>query len=145
MPVIGPGPGVPEYDDHDDHDPSARDSPFRRWLAGELDDPEAEHDDYDPAWRTQDTPFRRWLVDRLAAAGSDLSDEFACCYAPVNRYRGLDDGDVQLLAILTDTCVDEVRAAHKADLENWAREQQLRDHPDLAVLDADLDRIRPRP
>ncbi|WP_331768168.1 hypothetical protein [Embleya sp. NBC_00896] len=52
------------------------------------------------------------------------------------------DTDAELLAILTDTTADRVRAAHKADLEDWAREQELRDHPDLAVLDADLDRIR---
>ncbi|WP_327153666.1 hypothetical protein OHU45_04655 [Streptomyces tubercidicus] len=30
-------------------------------------------------------------------------------------------------------------------LDEWAREQQLRDHPDLAVLDADLDRSGYRP
>ncbi|MFI6689089.1 hypothetical protein [Streptomyces sp. NPDC050485] len=43
---------------------------------------------------------------------------------------------------MTGTTVDAVQAAHKADLKEWAGEQQLRDHPDLAVLDADLDRIR---
>jgi hypothetical protein len=141
MAAIGPGFDVPEYDAHD---PSrgAGDSPFRRWLVGDLDDPEAEFDDYDPAWRTQDTPFRRWLIDGLAAAGSTLPAEAVSCYAPANRYQGLSDTDAELLAILTDTTADRVRAAHKADLEAWAREQELRDHPDLAVLDADLDRIR---
>ena len=49
-----------------------------------------------------------------------------------------------LLTILTGVTVEEVHAAHKADLSAWAREQQLRDHPDLAVLDADLDLIRDR-
>ncbi|WP_181924111.1 hypothetical protein [Streptomyces inhibens] len=49
-----------------------------------------------------------------------------------------------LISTLTGVSLDAVRAAHKADLADWAREQQLRDHPDLAVLDADLDRIRHR-
>ncbi|WP_331767903.1 hypothetical protein [Embleya sp. NBC_00896] len=107
-----------------------------------FDDP--EYDDYDPAWSTQDTPFRRWLIDRFTAAGSDLPAEAVSCYAPANRYHDLSRENTELLAILTDTTVDRVRAAHKADLEDWAREQELRDHPDLAVLDADLDRIRDR-
>ncbi|MFE2867844.1 hypothetical protein [Embleya sp. NPDC059259] len=107
-----------------------------------FDDP--EYDDYDPAWSTQDTPFRRWLVDRLAATGSDLSAEAVSCFAPTNRYHGLSRENTELLAILTATTVDEVRAAHKDDPEDWAREQRLRDHPDLAALDADLDRIRHR-
>ncbi|MDT3395311.1 hypothetical protein RKE29_01375 [Streptomyces sp. B1866] len=63
-------------------------------------------------------------------------------YAPANRYNGLGDIDMGLLATLTGASFDAVRAAHKADLAEWAREQQLRDHPDLVVLDADLDRIR---
>ncbi|WP_434600086.1 hypothetical protein [Streptomyces sp. A5-4] len=45
---------------------------------------------------------------------------------------------------MTGAGFDDVRAAHKADLAEWAREQPLRDHPDLAVLDADLDRIARR-
>ncbi|MFI1585732.1 hypothetical protein [Embleya sp. NPDC020630] len=131
--------------DHDDDDPagSAGDS-LRRWLAGDLDDPDPGFEDYDPAWSTQDTPFRRWLVDGLAAAGSTLPAEAASSFAPANRYRGLSDSHAELIAILTDTAVDIVRAAHKADLQDWAREQELRHHPDLAVLDADLDRIRDR-
>ncbi|MFI6986584.1 hypothetical protein ACIBSV_49700 [Embleya sp. NPDC050154] len=143
--MAGMGPGFDDPE-HDDLDPagSARDSPFRRWLVGELDGPETEFDDYDPVWRTQDTPFRRWLVDGLAAAGSGLPAEAVSCFAPANRYHGLSRENTELLAILIDTTVDAVRAAHKADLEDWAREQELRDHPDLAVLDADLDRIRPR-
>ncbi|MFJ2864021.1 hypothetical protein [Kitasatospora sp. NPDC087314] len=104
------------------------------------DDP--EYDNYDPAWKTQDTPFRRWLLEKLTEAGS--SADIAASYAPANRYHGLDDLDLDLLATLTDTTTDDVKAAHKADLDEWAREQQLREHPDLAVLDADLDRIRHR-
>lgn len=107
-----------------------------------FDDP--EYDDYDPAWSTQDTPFRRWLVDRFTAAGAGLPAEAVSCFAPANRYHGLSRENTELLAILTDTTVDRMRAAHKAGLEDWAREQRLRDHPDLAVLDADLDRIRHR-
>jgi len=49
-----------------------------------------------------------------------------------------------IIATLTHVSLDAVRAAHKADLADWAREQRLRDHPDLVVLDADLDRIRRR-
>ncbi|WP_331738141.1 hypothetical protein [Embleya sp. NBC_00896] len=111
-------------------------------LGPGFDDP--EYDDYDPAWSTQDTPFRRWLIDRLAAAGSGLPAEAVSCFAPANRYHGLSRENAELLAILTDTGVDMVWAVHKVDLEDWAREQDLRDHPGLAVLDADLDRIRDR-
>ncbi|MGW2028154.1 hypothetical protein [Streptomyces decoyicus] len=64
----------------------------------------------------------------------------AFSYAPANRYHGLSREDVDLLATVADTTIEAVQAAHKADLDDWAREQQLRDHPDLAVLDADLDR-----
>ncbi|MFI7102795.1 hypothetical protein ACIBK8_25955 [Streptomyces sp. NPDC050161] len=114
MPIIGPGPDDPEYDD------------------------------YDPAWKTQDTPFRRWLVEKLTEAGFIGPEWVASLYAPVNRYHGLSREDLDLLAIATRTTIDAVQAAHKADLGQWAREQELRDHPDLAVLDADLDRIRHR-
>ncbi|WP_405848087.1 hypothetical protein OG211_12240 [Streptomyces niveus] len=103
------------------------------------DDP--EYDDYDPAWVHQDTPFRRWLVGRLTDAGSSNAVDNASLYAPANRYNGLSSADMDLLATLTGATIDDVRAAHKADLADWGREQQLRDHPDLAVLDADLDRI----
>lgn len=106
------------------------------------DDP--EYDNYDPAWVHQDTPFRRWLVKKLTRAGASSPTDGAALYAPANRYNGLDRDDVDLLATLTGATIDEVRAAHKADLAEWAREQQLRDHPDLAVLDADLDRINQR-
>ncbi|MGW5816510.1 hypothetical protein [Streptomyces noursei] len=114
MPLIGPGPDDPEYDN------------------------------YDPAWRDQDTPFRRWLYERLKAAGSSCPADIAAGHAPTNRYHGLSDIDLDDLAALTDTTIEAVQAAHKADLVEWAREQQLRDHSDLAVLDADLDRIRHR-
>lgn len=106
------------------------------------DDP--EYDNYDPAWASQDTPFRRWLVEKLTEAGSSCPAEIASCHAPTNRYHGLSDIDLGNLATLTGTSIDAVQAAHKADLADWAREQQLRDHPELAVLDADLDRIRHR-
>ncbi|MFF4403645.1 hypothetical protein [Streptomyces sp. NPDC001404] len=112
MPIIGPG-----YDD-------------------------PEYDNYDPAWRDQDTPFRRWLVEKLTDAGSNCPAEIASIYAPANRYHGLSTTDLGNLATLASTTIDVVQAAHKADLADWTREQQLRDHPDLAVLDADLDRIR---
>ncbi|MGW2511285.1 hypothetical protein ACWC0A_18000 [Streptomyces scopuliridis] len=114
MPIIGPGPDDPECDNHD------------------------------PAWRYQDTPFRRWLHEHLTAAGSNCAAEIAAGYAPANRYHGLSTIDLDNLATLTGATIDAVQAAHKADLGEWAREQQLRDHPDLAVLDADLDRIRHR-
>ncbi|MCX4657674.1 hypothetical protein [Streptomyces uncialis] len=65
-------------------------------------------------------------------------------YAPANRYHGLDGTQMGLIATLTGVSYDAVRAAHEADLAAWSRERQLRDHPDLAVLDADLDRIRHR-
>ncbi|MGW1334629.1 hypothetical protein ACWD7B_10170 [Streptomyces rubiginosohelvolus] len=106
-----------------------------------LDD--AEYD-YDPAWRDQVTPFRRWLTEKLTAVGSGCTADMASMYAPANRYRGLQESDLDLLAILTNTTTDAVLAAHKADLAVWAQEQRLRDHPDLAVLDADLDRIHRR-
>ncbi|MFI6986452.1 hypothetical protein ACIBSV_48990 [Embleya sp. NPDC050154] len=138
MAAFGSAFDAPEHDDHTEG------SLFRQWLVGDLDDPDPESEDYDPAWSTQDTPFRRWLVDRLAAAGSTLPAEAASSFAPANRYHGLSDSHAQLIVILTDTDVDQVRTAHKADLEDWAREQELRDHPDLAALDADLDRIRDR-
>ncbi|MGG7568716.1 hypothetical protein [Streptomyces sirii] len=111
MPIIGPG-----YDD-------------------------PEYDDYDPDWKTQDTPFRRWLFEKLTEAGCDYAADAAGIYAPANRYNGLNDDRAGLLADLTGVSLDAVRAAHKADLAEWAREQRLRDHPDLVVLDADLDRI----
>jgi hypothetical protein len=116
MPIIGPGPDDPEYDN------------------------------YDPAWETQDTPFRRWLYEKLTAAGWECvaAADAAGIYAPANRYHGLDDTNMGLIATLLHVSVYDVRAAHKADLGDWAREQQLRDHPDLAVLDADLDHIRHR-
>lgn len=65
-------------------------------------------------------------------------------YSTANRYRGLQESDLDLLAILTNTTIDAVLTAHRAELAEWAQEQQLRDHPDLAVLDADLDRIHRR-
>ncbi|MFK8844724.1 hypothetical protein [Streptomyces sp. Ac-502] len=111
MPIIGPG-----YDD-------------------------PEYDDYDPAWKTQETPFRQWLYMRFAAAGFSHAADIAVSYAPSNRYHGLDDLEAVTLAMLTDTSVDDVLAAHTADLAAWKHEQQLHDHPDLAVLDADLNRI----
>lgn len=111
MPIIGPG--------HDD----------------------PEYDNYDPSWRHQDTPFRRWLVAQLAAADSTLPADFATMYAPANRYNGLDEESVETIALLTGASPDEVRAAHAADITDWIREQQLRDHPDLVSVDADLDRI----
>ncbi|MGW6744818.1 hypothetical protein ACWGDX_29475 [Streptomyces sp. NPDC055025] len=114
MPVIGPGVNDPEYDN------------------------------YDPAWKDQDTPFRQWLLGKLTEAGSSCPAGIASTYAPANRYLGMSPVDRDLLATLTGTTGEAVQAAHKADLGEWAREQQLRDHPDLAVLDADLDRIRHR-
>lgn len=103
-----------------------------------------EYDNYDPAWRHQDTPFRRWLLERLTAAGFDYAEDMARSSAPANRYNGLGGLEMYSIAAETGTTVDEVRAAHKADLAEWAREQQMRDHPDLAVLDADLDRAARR-
>jgi hypothetical protein len=103
------------------------------------DDP--EYDNYDPAWRQQDTPFRRWLLERLTEAGNACAEDIAASYAPVNRYHGLDALDLNDITVLTDAPIEQVRAAHKADLADWAGEQQLRDHPGLAVLDADLERI----
>ncbi|MEV5592202.1 hypothetical protein [Streptomyces sp. NPDC052496] len=114
MPIIGPGPDDPEYDNHD------------------------------PAWRHQDTPFRAWLVEKLTAANFPHAADIAIGYAPANRYHGLDDLEMGTIALLTDTSFDEVRAAHKADIAAWMREQQLYDHPDLAVVDADLNRIAER-
>lgn len=116
MPIIGPGP----------------------------DDPENDH--WDPAWEDHDTPFRRWLYEKLTAAGweSAAAADAAGLYAPANRYNGLDNTSTGIIATLTGAGPAAVRAAHKADLADWAREQQLRDHPDLAVLDADLDRIQHR-
>ncbi|MFD3516249.1 hypothetical protein [Streptomyces sp. NPDC058657] len=106
------------------------------------DDP--EYDNYDPAWESQDTLFRRWLYEKLTAAGCSFARDMAFSTAPANRYNGLSEDDMDDIALLAGVTVEEVRAAHKADLAEWAREQQLRDHPDLAVLDADLDRIRHR-
>ncbi|GAA3108381.1 hypothetical protein ACFQ0X_43810 [Streptomyces rectiviolaceus] len=114
MAIIGPGPDDPEYDN------------------------------YDPAWRHQDTPFRRWVYEKLTAAGFTVAHDMATSCAPANRYNGLSDDQVDEIAFLAHVTHDEVRAAHKADLAEWAREQQLREHPDLAVLDADLDRISHR-
>ena len=110
MPIIGPGP----------------------------DDPENDH--WDPAWDNHDTPFRRWLYEKLTAAGweSAAAADAASLYAPANRYNGLNHINTAIIAALTGAGPDAVRAAHKTDLADWAREQQLRDHPDLAVLDAEL-------
>ncbi|MCX5206091.1 hypothetical protein OG897_32350 [Streptomyces sp. NBC_00237] len=105
-----------------------------------FDDP--EYDNYDPAWKDQDTPFRRWLHEKLTAAGISYAHDMAAASAPANRYNGFSELEMDNIAMLADVTVDDVRTAHKADLAHWAREQQLRDHPDLAVLDADLDRIR---
>ncbi|WP_327393902.1 hypothetical protein [Streptomyces phaeochromogenes] len=98
------------------------------------DDPKNDHWD----------PVRRWLYEKLTAAGLESAADAAGLYAPANRYNGLDDINTGIIAALTGARPAAVRAAHKADLADWAREQQLRDHPDLAVLDADLDRIRHR-
>jgi hypothetical protein len=114
MPIIGPG--------HDD----------------------PEYDNYDPAWRDQQTPFRQWLFDKLTAAGNACAADLAACYAPANRYHGLSPLDQDGLALLARTTPDAVQAAHKADLQELAREQQLRNHPELAVLDADLNRVAQR-
>ncbi|MEV6133086.1 hypothetical protein AB0M05_40910 [Streptomyces violaceusniger] len=114
MPIIGPGHDDPEYDNSD------------------------------RAWKTQDTPFRRWLLEKLTEAGCDYAAEVATSCAPTNRYHGLTDIDAGTLAILTECSTDEVRAAHKADLADWRQEQDLRDRPDLVVVDADLDRIAKR-
>ncbi|MEU3978356.1 hypothetical protein ACIQIG_33130 [Streptomyces bacillaris] len=103
------------------------------------DDP--EYDNYDPAWRDQDTPFRQWIAQRL---GPDLPAEAAALYAPVNRYHGLSHTTADTIATITGTTVSDVMAAHRADLDAWAVEQELRSHPGLAVVDADLDRIRHR-
>ncbi|MGW0885458.1 hypothetical protein [Streptomyces sp. NPDC002671] len=53
----------------------------------------------------------------------------ASLYAPASRYHGLSPNAQDLLATVTNTTIDAVQAAHKADLADWAREQQLRDHP----------------
>ncbi|WP_331765512.1 hypothetical protein OG571_46495 (plasmid) [Streptomyces sp. NBC_01369] len=37
------------------------------------------------------------------------------------------------ITMATGTSIDDVRDAHKADLADWASEQQLRDHPDMAL------------
>lgn len=103
------------------------------------DDP--EYDNYDPAWEQQDTPFRLWLLEKLKAAGFVHAADMAICSAPANRYNGLDDIEIGTLAMLADVTPDEVRAAHAADIAAWRRGQQLLDHPDLAVVDADLNRI----
>ncbi|MFC8660735.1 hypothetical protein [Streptomyces sp. NPDC057199] len=105
---------------------------------------DSENDNWDPAWEDHDTSFRRWLYEKLTAAGleSSAAADVAGFYAPANRYNGLDDINMGIIAVLTGP--DAVRAAHKADLDEWACEQQLRDHPDLAALDAELDRIQHR-
>ncbi|MFC8723739.1 hypothetical protein [Streptomyces bacillaris] len=105
------------------------------------DDP--ENDDYDPAWRHQSTPFRRWIASKLADRDG-VPPEIAMVYAPANRYNGITDETVGTIALLTGTSPEEVRQAHREDLADWALEQQLRDHPDLAVVDADLNRIQER-
>ncbi|MER0485148.1 hypothetical protein ABR737_43685 [Streptomyces sp. Edi2] len=78
------------------------------------------------------TPFRRWLFEKFAAAGCEYAADAAGIYAPANRYHGLDDINMGI-ATLTGISPDAVRAAHKADLADWAREQQFRDHPDLVA------------
>ncbi|MET9468018.1 hypothetical protein ABZY44_25105 [Streptomyces sp. NPDC006544] len=103
---------------------------------------DSEYDDYDPAWSEQSTSFRRWLIDKLTNAGSSCALDIASSFAPANRYNGLSAVDMDNLALLTGTSYHDVRAAHRDDLAEWAGEQQLMDHPDLAVLDAD--RIRHR-
>ncbi|MEV5347155.1 hypothetical protein [Streptomyces achromogenes] len=114
MPIIGPGPNDREYDN------------------------------WDPTWKHHDTPFRLWIYRKLKEAGAQHADDIAITSAPDNRYNGLDDLQAELIATLTNTTIDEVRAAHREDLAAWAQEQQLHDHPDLAILDADLNRIAGR-
>ncbi|MFH8752970.1 hypothetical protein ACH4GK_17755 [Streptomyces rimosus] len=114
MPIIGPG-----YDD-------------------------PEYDNYDPAWKRQNTPFRAWLYEKLTAARFPCAADIAIGYAPANRYHGLDDLEMGTIAMITGASFDEVRTAHKADIAAWMREQELHDHPDLAVADADLNRIAER-
>ncbi|WP_157993065.1 hypothetical protein [Streptomyces sp. Go-475] len=68
---------------------------------------------------------------------------------PVTRsstaVTALSDDALVLLAILTGTTTtDDVLAAHEAGLAEWKREQELRRYPELAVLDADLDRMARR-
>ncbi|MEU9959832.1 hypothetical protein [Streptomyces sp. NPDC050982] len=106
------------------------------------DDP--ENDNWDPAWEDHDIPFRRRLYEKLTAAALEYAADAAGRYAPANRHNALDDISTGIIATLTGAGPDAMRAAHKANLADGAREQQLRDHPDLAVLDADLDRIQHR-
>ncbi|RSO10729.1 hypothetical protein DMH18_11245 [Streptomyces sp. WAC 06783] len=77
------------------------------------------------------------------AVGSPCPD-MARMWAPDNRYNGLDDESVDAIAMLTGASFYEVRAAHKADVAAWMREQELADHPDLAAVDADLNRVAER-
>ncbi|MCX5097988.1 MULTISPECIES: hypothetical protein [unclassified Streptomyces] len=53
--------------------------------------------------------------------------------SPSARYNGLDDSEMAGITMATGTSIDDVRYAHKADLADWASEQQLRDHPDMAL------------
>ncbi|MGQ7754281.1 hypothetical protein ACUN29_38445 [Streptomyces sp. WC2508] len=94
---------------------------------------DSEYDNYDPAWHDQDTPFRQWLYEKLTAAGFSHAHDLAACKAPANRYNGLDDSEMAGITMATGTSIDDVRDAHKADLADWASEQQLRDHPDMAL------------
>ncbi|MGW9431592.1 hypothetical protein ACWHA1_27085 [Streptomyces decoyicus] len=111
MPIIGPG-----YDD-------------------------PEYDNYGPVWETQDTPFRRWQFEKLTAAGATASMASA---TPRQALPRPEPRGFRVLATATatvaDTAIEAGQAAHKADFDEWACEQQLRDRPDLAVLDADLGR-----
>ncbi|MFC8625712.1 hypothetical protein [Streptomyces anulatus] len=80
----------------------------------------------------------------MPCTSSELPADFATMYVSANRYNGLDAEAVETIAILTGTDPHGVRAAHAADITDWSGEQQLRDHPDLVAVHADLDRIRRR-
>lgn len=87
------------------------------------------------------TPFREWITGKARQAGMDDPAGFAGHWAPHNRLEGLSDDDADSLACLLGVPVEEVEAAHKADIAAWIRERELAEHPDLVVLDAAMDRI----
>lgn len=90
------------------------------------------------------TRFGQWITERAARAGHSDPAGFAALWAPDNRHNGLDERSADVLASLIGATCAEVRAAHKADISEWVREQKLYDHPDIAGIDADLERAARR-
>ncbi|MBZ6253548.1 hypothetical protein KVH27_34940 [Streptomyces olivaceus] len=97
-----------------------------------------------------DEPFYDWMSRHARAMGWDLDDEAKKklrVWAAIAETNGLDDAQTAQIARGLGVTEAEVTAAYRPGMREAAMREIL-DQPDLAGLDADLDRIadddRPR-